>query len=392
MDLATLVANAAAQGASDLHLQVGRPVALRVGGVLRLLGEPLPAATLKALLRELLDADELAAFAERGSLDLSAELAGRRCRIALLTSSGAPGMALRLLSDDLVTIDTLNLHPDLKQLVGHPHGLVLVTGPTGSGKSSTLAALVQEVNLSRTAHIVTLEQPIEYDLTPIRSYVRQREVGRDTPSFAQGLLDATREDVDVLMVGEMRDRETMRLTLDVAETGHLVLTTLHSATPTEALQRIVSAFPGVEQPSVCAQLADVLVGVVTQHLVWRDDLQLRVPECQVLLGSRAVRSVLRKGELFKLQTALETGGRDGNWTLERYRAWLRERTEYHLPGQSSVRQRPAAATPERRRTRPAPPSDTDAGAPDAGGEDSIWVIPPEAGSIDQVLDELDEEL
>lgn len=385
MDLASLVTRAAAAGASDLHIQSGRPLALRVDGELSTSGEPIAAAEVEQLLRQMLDPEELAAFSERGSFDLALELSGRRCRVNLLRSAGGPGLALRLLSDDLVTVDTLNLHPDFKALAHHAHGLVLVTGPTGSGKSSTLAALVQEVNLSRTAHIVTLEQPIEYDLLPIRAYIRQREVGRDTPSFAQGLMDAAREDIDVLVVGELRDRETMRLTLDAAETGHLVLATLHSATPTEALQRVVSAFPAAEQPSVCAQLADVILGVVTQHLVWRDEQRIRVPECELLLGTQSVKAVLRKGELFKLRTVLETGGREGMWTADRYRAWLDDRTRFHRPGDAVPGQRGAPAADARRPglRRPNRPEMAADEAPD------VWVIPPEAGTLDDVLDELD---
>lgn len=372
MDLASLVTRAAAEGASDLHLQSGRPAALRVAGILRTVGEPLPAAEVDAMVATLLGQEGVAAFRERGSADLALDLAGCRCRVNVLTTARGSGLALRLLSNDLVTLDTLNLHPDLKDLAGQPHGLVLVTGPTGCGKSSTLAALVQEVNLSRTAHIVTLEHPIEYDLLPIRAYIRQREVGRDTPSFAQGLLDATREDIDVLMVGEMRDRETMRLVLDAAETGHLVLATLHSSTPAEALQRIVSAFPAPEQPSVCAQLADVIQGVVTQRLAWREGPGLRVPECEILRGSLAVKSVLRKGELFRLQTAIETGGRDGNWTLPRYRAWLDARTDFHVRGEN-----PVASTPRLAESK-------------AQDEVGRWVIDPADDSVADVLDELDE--
>jgi twitching motility protein PilT len=372
MDLASLVARAAAEGASDLHLQSGRPVALRVAGTLRTVGEPLPAAEVDVMVATLLGKEGLADFRERGSADLAVDLAGSRCRVNVLATARGSGLAVRLLSNDLVTLDTLNLHPDLKDLAGQPHGLVLVTGPTGCGKSSTLAALVQEVNLSRTAHVITLEQPIEYDLLPIRAYIRQREVGRDTPSFAQGLLDATREDIDVLMVGEMRDRETMRLVLDAAETGHLVLATLHSSSPAEALQRIVSAFPALEQPSVCAQLADVILGVVTQRLAWLEGPGLRVPECEILRGSLAVKSVLRKGELFRLQTAMETGGRDGNWTLARYRSWLDARSDFHVRDGSPV---------------PTTPHGT---GPEAQGDDGRWVIDPADDSVADVLDELDE--
>src|SRR5262249_39203600 len=160
-------------------------------------------------------------------------------------------------------VERLNLHPDLRKLVTHTHGLILVSGPTGSGKSSTLAALIQEINLNEARHIVTIEAPIEYTFRPRRAYIRQREVGRDTPSFEQALLDALREDPDVLMVGEMREPETMRLTLNASETGHLVLATVHSATCAEALQRVVAAFPAEIQSGVAAMLADCLLAVIS---------------------------------------------------------------------------------------------------------------------------------
>src|SRR5215212_6542566 len=233
MDLETLVGLATSNGASDLHLEAALPAALRVRGTLRTMGEPLPG---------------------RRSFDLSKTINGVRCRINVLQSSRGVGMAIRLLAAFQATIEKLNLHPDLKRLAAPQHGLVLVCGPTGSGKSSTLAALIQEINLTEARHVVTIESPIEYMFRPRMAYIRQREVGRDTPSFEQALLDALREDPDVLMVGEMRDPETMRLTLSAAETGHLVMATVHSSTCTEALQRVVGAFPAEIQNAVSAQL------------------------------------------------------------------------------------------------------------------------------------------
>src|SRR6202012_50980 len=161
------------------------------------------------------------------------------------------------------TVEKLNLHPDLKKLIRHPHGLILVSGPTGCGKSTTLAALIQEINLTDTRHIVTIESPIEHSFRPRRAYIRQREVGRDTPSFEQALLDALREDPDVLMVGELREPETMRLTLNASEAGHLGLGRVRSSSCAEAVQRVPSAFPAEMQGNVCAQLADCLVAVVS---------------------------------------------------------------------------------------------------------------------------------
>ena len=241
-------------------------------------------------------------------------------------------MAIRLLSSFQTTIEKLNLHPDLKKLVAHQHGLILVSGPTGSGKSSTLAALIQEINLTETRHIVTIESPIEYVFRPRRAYIRQREVGRDTPSFEQALLDSLREDPDVLMVGEMRDPETMRLTLSASETGHLVLATVHSSTCAEAIQRVASAFPPEIQAGVCAQLADCLVAVVSQRLHFRPELNMRVPECEVLMATHAIRNFIRNREFFKIVSSLETGADHGMWTFARYRNWLDNRRAWHIPG------------------------------------------------------------
>jgi twitching motility protein PilT len=216
--------------------------------------------------RHLLGDDHWHHFLERRSFDMSKTIQGVRCRINVLQSSRGVGFAIRLLASFQATLEKLNLHPDLRKLITPTNGLILVSGPTGSGKSSTMAALIQEINLSETRHIVTIESPIEYVFRPRKSYIRQREVGRDTPSFEQALLDALREDPDVLMVGEMREPETMRLTLSASETGHLVMATVHSSTCAEALQRVVSAFPAEIQSAVSAQLADCLLAVISQRL------------------------------------------------------------------------------------------------------------------------------
>src|SRR5262249_17458989 len=238
-------------------------------------------------------------FLERRSFDLSKTIRGIRCRINIFQTSRGVGFAVRLLASFQATIEKLNLHPDLKKLVAPSNGLVVISGPTGCGKSSTLAGLIQEINLAETRHIVTVESPIEYMLRPRRAYIRQREVGRDTPSFGQALLDALREDPDVLMVGEMREPETMRLTLNASETGHLVLATVHLGICVEALQRVASAFPAEIQASVCAQLADCLIAVISQRLYFRQELNIRVPECEVLIATHAIKNFIRNRDFFK---------------------------------------------------------------------------------------------
>jgi twitching motility protein PilT len=334
MDLESLISAAAAAGASDLHLEARMPAAMRVRGTLRIAGEPVAPALLLELARSLIGEEQWPLFLERRSFDLSKTIRGVRCRINILQTSRGVGMAVRLLSSFQATVEKLNLHPDLKKFTRHTNGLVLVCGPTGSGKSSTLAALIQEINLAEARHIITVESPIEYSFRPRRCYIRQREVGRDTPGFEQALLDALREDPDVLMVGEMREPQTMRLTLNAAETGHLVLATVHSSTCAEALQRVVGSFPAEIQASISAQLADCLVGVISQRLRFRPDLNMRVPECEILVPTHAIRNFIRTREFFKIATALETGADHDLWTFQRYAKWLDSRTQWFVPGQN----------------------------------------------------------
>ncbi len=334
MELERLVAWAASQGASDLHLEPGLPAAIRVRGTLRTEGEPLSPKLLLEEAELAVGPEMWRVFLERKSADLSKAIAGVRCRLNVLQTARGVGFVIRLLSSFQATIDRLNLHPELKKIT-HPLGLILVSGPTGSGKSSTLAALLQEINVNEARHIKTIESLIEFVFRSRRSYIRQREVGRDTPSFDQALLDALREDPDVLMVGEMREPETMRLTLNASETGHLVLATVHSSTCAEALQRVVSAFPSEIQAGVAAQLADAIVAVICQRLSFKTELGIRVPECEILVPNHAVRNFIRNREFFKIASALETGAEHGMWTFQRYRNWLDGRKTWATPNQAA---------------------------------------------------------
>jgi twitching motility protein PilT len=333
MDLQTLVAMARSHGASDLHLEPGLPVALRIRGTLGTVGEPVPPNALLELARSVVG-DHWPRFLERRSYDLSRTIGGVRCRINILQTSRGVGFAIRLLAAFTATIDKLNLHPDLKKLATQPHGLILLSGPTGCGKSSTMAGLIQEINATDTRHIITIESPIEYMFRPKLSYIRQREVERDTPSFEQAIIDALREDPDVLMVGEMREPETMRLTLNASETGHLVFTTVHSSTCVEALQRITNAFASELQNAVRSQLADCLLAVVCQRLRYRSDLKIRVPELEVLTPSYAVKNFIRTGDFFKIIQVMETGADQGMWTWQRYQSWMEKKRDWYVPQSS----------------------------------------------------------
>ena len=335
MDLESLVSLAANNGSSDLHLEAGLPAALRVRGTLRTTGEPIPGNLLLEMARKVIGEEEWPRFLEQRSYDCSRNFQGVRCRLNILQTARGVGFAIRLLASFTASVEKLNLHPDLKKLVTASHGLILVSGATGSGKSSTMAALIEEINQTETRHIVTVESPIEYNFRPRRAFIRQREVGRDTPSFEQALIDSLREDPDVLMVGEMREPETMRLTLAASETGHLVMATVHSSTCAEALQRVVSAFPAEIQSSVAAQLADCILAVISQRLRFRPEQNIRVPECEILIPTHAVKNFIRTRDFFKITSSLETGAEHGMWTYQRYRTWLDARKNWFIPGKSA---------------------------------------------------------
>jgi len=395
MSLDTFIAAAKAQGASDLHLEPGLPPALRIRGTLRTAGDPVPAHALMEMARAVIGGEQWPRFLERRSHDLSKTIAGARCRINVLQTTRGVGFAVRLLAPFQATIEKLNLHPDLKRLVANHNGLILMSGPTGCGKSSTMAALIQEINLTECRHIVTIESPVEYMFRPRLSYIRQREVGRDTPSFEQALIDALREDPDVLMVGEMREPETMRLTLNASETGHLVLATVHSSTCAEALQRVVSAFPSDIQGAVRAQLADCLVAVICQRLRYRADLKMLVPECEILIPTMAVKSYIRNGDFFKIVQIMETGAEQGMWTWQRYQTWLENRKTWHIsdPGEqaeadpadsgAALSSLPPLAQPARAAvTEKASPAQTAVRSP---GTSSPIEIEPVEGGLSEVL-------
>jgi twitching motility protein PilT len=393
MNLESLIALAKENGASDLHLEAGLPASLRTRGTLRTVGEPVAGTALAAMAREVLGEEAWLRFVDRGSFDLSKTVQGTRCRINILRTARGVGFAVRLLASFQATIERLNLHPDLRKLVAQPQGLILVSGPTGCGKSSTLAALVQEINLSEPRHIITVESPIEYYFRPRRAFIRQREVGRDTPSFEQALLDALREDPDVLMIGEMRDPETMRLTLSAAETGHLVLATVHSATCVEALQRVVAAFPAEIQSAVAAQLADCLLAAIAQRLQYRPDLKIRLPECEILTSTNPVKAHIRNREFYKVLSVMETGAEQGMWTWQRYRGWMEKRKQWCVPDAAAEApdeeggEGAGGALPMRVRSpesaKPANPvagRGAEPGSPVPGGR--IEIVPVEGGLTD----------
>jgi twitching motility protein PilT len=317
--------------ASDLHIEAETPTVVRVRGELSMLGAPMSAEQVAQTARELLGEERWSEYLARGSADLSSTIAGVRCRINLFRTVRGVAIAVRLLTTAIRTLEACNLHPELRRFVHAHSGLVVLSGPTGCGKSTTLAALIEEINASHARNIVTIESPIEHLFENRRAFIRQREVPTHSPSYEQAIVDALREDPDVLVIGEMRTPEVMRLTLNAAETGHLVLTTMHSATCAEALYRICMSFPSDIQGSIRAQLADCLVGVVCQQLEFLDAHRLLVPRCEVLTASSGAKGTIRGGQFGQIANVLQSGGEDGMWSFERYQRWIEQKRDWISP-------------------------------------------------------------
>ena len=318
-------------GASDLHLEADTPIVARIRGELRTVGSIVPGATLMQVAHDLLGPERWPDFVERGSADLSESVGGIRLRANFFQTVRGLALAIRLLAPSVKDLCSCNLHKDLRKLIDSPSGLIIISGPTGSGKSTTLAALLEEINASRARNIITLESPIEYLFSNRQSFIRQREVPTHSPSFEQGIVDALRENPDVLVISEMRTPEVMRLTLNAAETGHLVLATMHSASCAEALSRLVMSFPSDIQASVRAQLADCLVAVCCQRLEFLATHRLHVPRCELLLPTSGAKGTIRGGNFSQIATVLQSGGEEGMWTFDRYQRWMDQATEWVRP-------------------------------------------------------------
>lgn len=349
MTLREWVSAAHRLAASDLHIETDTPPVVRVRGELSAIGEDVPAEQVIAAGRELLPAGRWDEFLARGSADLSLSIGSVRCRINLFRTARGIAIAVRLLASSIRTLEACNLHPDLRQLTQAHSGLIVLSGPTGCGKSTTLAALIEEINASRACNVITIESPIEHLLENQRSFIRQREVPTHSPSYEQAIVDALREDPDILVIGEMRTPEVMRLTLNAAETGHLVLTTMHSATCAEALYRICMSFPSDIQGSIRAQLADCLVGVVCQQLEYLSEHRVLVPRCEVLTASSGARGTIRAGQFSQIANVLQAGGEDGMWSYDRYQRWMQQKRDWVVPSAPS-----ASPSTAPRRTAEAP--------------------------------------
>ena len=302
-------------GASDLHVTVGGAPMVRLDGYLQqLVPTPVTAAQLAEFVALLPDYTRQL-LERRGEVDCAWHWGNERYRLNIYRQRDQYAMAVRLLNNVVPECEALGMPPALQAVTELSQGLVLIVGPTGSGKTTTLAALVQRINATRAVHIVTLEDPIEYEYPAGQSLIHQREIGRDTTSFARGLRAALREDPDVILVGELRDSETMAIALTAAETGHLVLATLHTQDVTSSVNRIVDGLQQNQQ-LVRSQLAESLAVVASQRLLARADGQGRVAAYEVLVATDAVRHLIREGQVHQLQSYLQTGARNGMVTME----------------------------------------------------------------------------
>jgi twitching motility protein PilT len=305
--------------ASDLHVTTGTPPAIRVRGeVERLEGfDPLNAEQTQLLLYRILSSEQQKNFELNRQLDFSYSIPGlARFRVNVYFQRESIGAAFRLIPTELKTLEELGIPDSLHVLAEKPRGLVLVTGPTGSGKSTTLAAIIDEINRNRSEHILTIEDPIEFLHRHKRCIVNQREIGPDATSFADALRAALRQDPDVILVGEMRDLETISTALTAAETGHLVFGTLHTQSAPSTIDRIIDVFPAEQQEQVRIQIANSLQGVVTQALLPTADKVGRVPALEILLPDDAVRNLIRQGKVEQIYSVMQTNTGRGMQTME----------------------------------------------------------------------------
>ena len=317
MDITELLAFSAKQGASDLHLSAGLPPMIRVDGDVRRINLPaLDQKEVQALIYDIMNDRQRKDFEEDLETDFSFEVPGvARFRVNAFNQNRGAGAVFRTVPAKVQSMDELGMGDVFRKMTDAPRGLVLVTGPTGSGKSTTLAAMIDYLNTHRHHHILTIEDPIEFVHEPRKCLINQREVHRDTRSFATALRSALREDPDVILVGEMRDLETIRLALTAAETGHLVFGTLHTTSAAKTIDRVVDVFPGDEKSMVRSMLSESLLAVVSQVLVKKVGGG-RIAAHEIMLGTSAIRSLIREDKVAQIYSAIQSGGALGMQTLD----------------------------------------------------------------------------
>jgi twitching motility protein PilT len=319
IDFADLLMEVVTRRASDLHLSAGAPPTVRVRGRLSAVeGYPILSSTeTREIVYSILSGDQRQRLETNWQLDFAYSIPGQaRFRVNAYYQRGAIGAAFRLIPFDLTSIDALGLPPAVHDFIRKPRGFVLVTGPTGSGKSTSLAAMIDEINATREEHIMTIEDPIEFLHAHKKCLVNQRELGSDAQSFADALKAALRQDPDVILVGEMRDLETISTALTAAETGHLVFATLHTQDTAQTVDRIIDVFPPEQQGQVRVQLSVALQGIMTQQLLPTADGSSRVAACEVLVPNPAVRNLIREGKTHQIYSVLQTGSAQGMQTMD----------------------------------------------------------------------------
>jgi len=359
-----LVSSCVRNGVTDLHIRANQPVAVRRNGHLHFQKEIVfEQQELENLLQNVTTVRQRRILAKRWSVDFSVYLQDAQMRLNAFYTADGMGLAVRFLPSVVPDFEALNLHPSLRDLCSLHHGLILICGPTGNGKSTTIAAMIREINETRACHVITLEDPIEYRFVSGKALMDQRELGAHFPTFEQGLLDVLREDADVIMVGELRDPETMRLTINAAEAGHLVIATLHAGTPEEALLRLCNAFGEGSQDFARAQIASSLGAVVVQHMEILPRVGFRVPVLSIVRSSNSVKNVIRENRLNQLESIQQAGRAEGMFTFERYREEFLDQKPTLTP--PTVAFRPSASAQPRQRPIEAPTSapDRDAALP-----------------------------
>ena len=327
ISMSELLQLAVDEGASDLHLAVKSPPVLRISGNLNPLDtEPLRAEDTERFMKSITSDDNQTKVREAGGCDFGFAFGDQaRFRVSVFRQKGNIGIVLRQIPNDLLTLEQIGLSNNVKDLLYRPRGLVLVTGPTGSGKSTTLASMIHIINEHRDCHIITVEDPIEYYHSHGKSLISQREIGVDVQSFEDALRAALRQDPDVILVGEMRDLETMEAAITAAETGHLVFGTLHTTGAARTVDRIVDAFPTNQQEQVRTQLSSSLVAVISQLLLKRQDKPGRVAAFEIMIATPSIRSLIRDNKTFRITSDIQTGSRWGMMTLDAHLVALYEK-------------------------------------------------------------------
>jgi len=302
---------------SDIHIREDRPIILRINGEITQPSEDvILSSDVGVFIDQSLNEEQKAHLEEYRDVDLAVEIGAYRFRANFFYTSDGLSAALRKIETEIPSMEKLNLPLVMQEMAEKPNGLILVTGPTGSGKSTSLAALIGQINQTRKEHILTVEDPIEYVHHSKECIVSQREVGRDAHSFASALRAALREDPDVILVGEMRDRETIQLALTAAETGHLVFGTLHTSGAPNTINRIIDVFPSEQQGQVRAQLSQSLQMVVTQRLFKTADGEGRVAAFEVMVCNHAIRNLIREGKIFQIESIMQTARGEGMATMD----------------------------------------------------------------------------